>query len=109
MQYEFELNTLPNQTFTTTINNVDMKVILRLAGQEGNNIMFFALRVNDDYLCPFVPVFPNQGLLPYQYMIAEAGGQFFFETENGEYPYYENFGTTCKLYFVTIDELNNNG
>lgn len=106
MQYEIELNTLPNQTFTTTINNVDMEVILRLAGEENNNIMFFALRMNDEYLCPFVPVFANQGLLPYDYMIAEAGGQFFFDTENDEYPNYENFGTTCKLYFVTEDELN---
>lgn len=105
MQYEIELNNLPNQTFTTTINNVDMEVIFRLAGEENNNIMFFALRTNEDYLCPFVPVFANQGLLPYDYMIAEAGGQFFFETENDEYPNWENFGTTCKLYFVTQDEL----
>lgn len=106
MQYEIELNNLPNQTFTTTINNVDMEVIFILAGEENNNIMFFALRTNEDYLCPFVPVFANQGLLPYEYMIAEAGGQFFFETENDEYPNWENFGTTCKLYFVTQDELN---
>lgn len=106
MQYEIELNTLPNQTFTTTINNVDMEVVIKLGGQEDNQILFFALIVNNEYLCPFVPVFANQGVLPYEYMVTEAGGQFFFETENDEYPNYKEFGVLCKLYFVTLDELN---
>ena len=106
MQYEIELNTLPNQTFTTTINNVDMEVIIKLAGNEDNQIMLFALIVDGEYLCPYVPVFANQGILPYPYMTVEAGGQFFFVTENDEYPYFENFNGTCKLYFITSDELN---
>ena len=106
MQYEIELNTLPNQTFTTTINNVDMEIVIKLAGQEDNPIMLFALLVNNEYLCPFVPVFANQGVLPYQYMISEAGGQFFFATENEQYPHYTEFGVNCKLYFITADELN---
>lgn len=104
MQYEIELNNLPNQTFTTTINNVDMEVIIKLAGQEDNPVMLFALRVNNEYLCPFVPVFANQGVLPYQYMTAEAGGQFFFLTEDDNYPIYTEFGVNCKLYFVTLDD-----
>lgn len=107
MQYEIELNnSLPNQTFSTTINNVDMECIIKLAGQEDNQIMLFALRVDNDYLCPFVPVFANQGVLPYPYMVSEVGGNFFFITENGEYPNYTNFGATCNLYFITEDELN---
>lgn len=106
MQYEIELNNLPNQTFTTTINNVDMEVILKLAGQEDNQIMLFALIVNNEYLCPFVPVFANQGVLPYEYMTAEAGGQFYFVTDDDIYPNYTNFNSTCSLYFVTLDELN---
>lgn len=106
MQYEIELNTLPNQTFTTTINNVDMEIVIKLAGQEDNPIMLFALLINNEYLCPFVPVFANQGVLPYQYMISEAGGQFFFATENEQYPNYTEFGVNCKLYFITADELN---
>ena len=107
MQYKIELNnSLPNQTFPTTVNKVEMEVFIKLAGQEDNQIMLFALRVDNDYLCPFVPVFANQGVLPYPYMVSEAGGNFFFITENGEYPNYTNFGTTCNLYFITEDELN---
>jgi len=107
MQYEIELNnSLPNQTFPTTINKVEMECAIKLAGQEDNQIMLFALKVDNDYLCPFVPVFANQGVMPYPYMISEAGGNFFFITENGEYPNYTNFGTTCNLYFITEDELN---
>lgn len=107
MQYELELNnSLPNQTFTTTINKVDMEIVIRTGGSNDNQITFFALIIGNEYLCSYVPVFANQGVLPYKYMTAEAGGQFFFETENGEYPNYKNFGTTCKLYFVTQDELN---
>lgn len=106
MQYELTLNNLPNQNFTTTINDIDMDITIKLAGEEGNEIMFFALIVNNEYLCPYVPIFSNQGVLPYPYMVSEVGGNFFFVTENGEYPNYKDFGTTCNLYFITEDELN---
>ena len=83
-----------------------MEIVIKLAGQEDNPIMLFALIVNNDYLCPFVPVFANQGVLPYKYMVTEAGGQFFFATEDEQYPNYTEFGVNCRLYFVTLDELN---
>lgn len=105
-QYELELQNIPSQSFTTTINNVDMEVTLKLAGTNDNPIMLFALQIGGEYVCPFVPCFANQGLLPYSYMVERAGGNFFFDTENDEYPYYENFTTSSKLYFVTKDELN---
>ena len=109
MQYDFELRNTPNQSFTTTINNIDMDITLKLSG-ENNPVMLFAIQTNSTansgYLCPYVPIFANQGILPYQYMIEELGGQFFIETENDEYPSWENFGTTQNLSFVTLDELN---
>lgn len=104
--YAIELQTLPNQQFTLTINNVNMNVDLKAAGDNDNQIMLFALKVNDVFLCPYVPVFANQGLLPYKYMVSEAGGNFFFDTDADEYPNWQNFGSSCKLYFITQDELN---
>lgn len=107
MQYEFELNNnLPNQTFTTSINNKDIEVVIKTAGSDDNLITLFALIVNNNYLCPFVPVFANQNVLPYKYMASEIGGNFFFITENDEYPNYKNFNNSCKLIFLTLDELN---
>ena len=105
--FELELNNLPNQRFTTTINDVDMEITLKLGGEQDNPIMFFALRSGDEYICPFVPCFSNQGVLPYPYMIEQAGGNFFFVTDNDEYPNYTNFGTTQRFYFITNDELTN--
>lgn len=106
-QYEFELNnTLPNQTFSTTLNNIDLEIILKLAGSGDNPIMQFALKSGDEYICPYVNCFANQGLLPYPYMVSEVGGNFFFSTDDGEYPNYKNYNTTCVLYFISEDELN---
>lgn len=101
--YELELKQIPNQSFSTTINNINMDVNIRYAG---NELMLFSLEINGEYVCPDVPAFSNQGLLPYNYMVQEAGGNFIFITENEEYPFYENFTTTCRLYFITVDELN---
>ena len=104
MQYNFELQNTPSQSFTTTINNIDMEITLKLAG-ENNPFILFAIETNNGYICPYVPIFANQGLLPYKYMIDEIGGQFFIETENDEYPNWENFGKTQNLSFITSDEL----
>lgn len=104
--YELELQSTPAQTFTTTINNVDMEITLKQCGTNNNPIMLFALQIGGEYVCPFVPCFANQGLLPYPYMVSQAGGNFIFDTENDEYPNWQNFTTSNKLYFVTLDELN---
>lgn len=105
-QYYYELNnTLPNQSFPLTINNLDLEVEIRLSGEDDNEMMLFTLKSGDEYICPAVPCCANQGLLPYPYMVSEVGGNFFFITENGEYPHYTNFNTTCNLFFITEDEL----
>ena len=116
--YAIELQPLPNQQFSLTINNINMNVDLKAAGSNTTNeneltqltpataqIMLFAMQINGEYVCPYVPVFANQGLLPYKYMVSIAGGNFFFETDQDEYPNWQNFGTSCYLYFITEDEL----
>lgn len=104
MIYDFELQNTPNQSFTTTINNIDMDITIKLSG-ENNPVMLFAIETNNGYICPYVPIFANQGILPYRYMQEELGGQFIIETENDEYPNWENFGITQNLSFITLEEL----
>lgn len=105
MQIDFNLQNIPNQSFTTTINNIDMEITLKLADENYPHLLF-AIETNDGYLCPYIPIFANQGLLPYNYMIQELGGQFFIETEQDEYPDYTKFGDTQNLSFITLDELD---
>lgn len=104
-QYIIETKNIPNQEFSTTINNIDMRIHIRYVSTEDSGIMLFNLQIGGEYVCPDVPCFANQKILPYPYMEQEAGGNFIFETENDEYPNYENFGGSCNLYFVTQDEL----
>lgn len=96
-KYLIDLKQVPNQEFFINLQNRDMSV--RIIDRE---ILLFSLSVNNSYLVQNVPCFPNQEVLPYPYMAAEAGGNFMFVTENDEYPSWENFGKTCLLYFVTL-------
>lgn len=105
MQIDFELQPIPNQSFTTTINNIDMEISIKLTG-ENEQFLLFNIQTNNGTICPDVPIFAQQGILPYYYMIEEIGGQFFIETENDEYPNYTKFGDTQILSFVTLDSLN---
>lgn len=95
-KYYIELKNTPNQEFFINLENKDMTI--RIVHRE---IPLFSLYMGDDYLVQNVPCFANQGILPYPYMVAEAGGNFFFETEKDEYPHWKNFGGTCNLYFET--------
>ncbi len=92
--YSIDLKQTPNQEFLVNIANRDMTVRIIDRG-----LPLFSLFVNNEYLVQNVPCFANQGILPYPYMITEAGGNFKFVTENDEYPNWVNFGKTCNLVF----------
>jgi hypothetical protein len=46
---------------------------------------------------------PNKLLLPYDYL--EIYGSFFFNTQNDDYPDYNQFGITQYLYYLSAAEL----
>lgn len=95
-KYLIDLKQIPNQEFFINLENRDMSV--RIIDRQ---LLLLSLSINNSYLVQNVPCFPNQGVLPYPYMVTEAGGNFVFETENNEYPSWQNFGKTCLFYFVT--------
>jgi len=94
-KYLIDLKQVPNQEFFINLKNRDMSI--RIIDRQ---LLLLSLSVNNAYLVQNVPCFPNQEVLPYPYMVAEAGGNFVFETENDEYPTWKNFGKTCHFYFV---------
>lgn len=95
-KYLIDLKQTPNQEFFINLENKDMTI--RVISRK---IPFLSVFYNDNYVVQNVPCFPNQEILPYPYQSSEIGGNFFFETNDDEYPEWKNFNTTCKFYFVS--------
>ncbi len=108
MIYEIELNnTYANQEFDVIIPDLSINIHCLLQTTD-NNALLMSVFVNNEQLgIPFM-CFPNQRIIPYNYLQEKLGGNFVFETISNNYPNFENFGDTCKLYFETLDEINNN-
>ncbi|MBS6552952.1 MAG: hypothetical protein KH321_03300 [Clostridium sp.] len=103
--YEIELEkTNANQEFDIVIDEIENSIHILL--QTVNDILLMSLFVNSEQIGQPFMCFPNQPVVPYPYMQKLLGGNFIFETQDDNYPSYENFGSTCKLYFVTLDEIN---
>lgn len=102
MQYLIEINDTPNQEFSVNINETDMLIHIR----EADGLILFSLTINGETLCPDTICCSNQGILPFPYMVSEAGCNFYFLTEDENYPDYKEFGKTCFLYAITEDEIN---
>lgn len=102
--YEIELdNTNANQEFDVSIDEIDnsVHIVLRTV----NAALLMTVSVNSEVLGEPFLCLPNQEIIPYQYMVDTLGGNFLFTTEDDNYPNYENFGDTCRLFFVTSDEI----
>ena len=98
--YEIELNnSYANQDFDVTIDEINNNFHIYL--QTINNLLYLTVSVNDVQIGdPFV-CYPNQPVIPYPYIAEQIGGNLIFTCEEDNYPYYENFNVTCRLYFYT--------
>ena len=106
MIYEIELNNEnANQEFDIILEEIENSIHILL--QTVDNLLMMSIFANSQQIgIPFI-CYPNQLIVPYSYMVDILGGNFIFETPEDIYPNYENFGKTCRLYFVTKDELEN--
>ena len=108
--YKIDLNNnYPNQEFGLNIDDIENTLNVQLQTTV-QGALLMTVSVNDNIIGqPFICL-PNQAVIPYNYLTEQIGGNFIFETEDNNYPSYENFNDTCILYFVTNDtiaELNN--
>ena len=104
--YEIELNnTYSNQEFDVNINESNINIHVLLQTTEAESLMM-SVFVDDEQVGQAFKCYPNQYIIPYKYMAEKLGGNFVFETVGGNYPYYEDFGESCNLYFVTLEETN---
>lgn len=103
--YLIELNTgYANQEFDVIIDDLQRSIHVLL--QTVDNFLQMSVFVDNAQVGETFICYPNQPVIPYLYMAEILGGNFIFETQGDNYPNYENFGSTCNLYFITLDELN---
>lgn len=101
MVYNIAIKNVPNQEFTTAIDNVFYRVDLRTI-QENTYMSVWA---NGELLFYNQLCVPNEYVNPYKYL--SINGRFYFSCLDNEYPFFKNFNNTQKLLFYTTDEVNN--
>lgn len=93
------LDSIPNQSFSTYIDGVPYSITLRTA--QGATLV--TIESGGEALITNALCVPGENLLSYN--SRRKKGNFRFVCQNDEYPYYENFGKNCFLTYVPEEEL----
>ena len=96
---EVPLLNAPNQRVETTIDGVNYSIQLRTV-QSFTTADIYA---DGEILKAGSRCIPGKPLIPYPYLT--RGGNFYFYCLNDDYPYYEYFGITQKLVYLTDEEI----
>ena len=96
-----ELNNIPNQVFSITLNGMQYRIAVRTI----QNFTLISVWQNGDILFYNQVCTPNAFVNPYNYV--SENGKLYFRCLDNEYPNYKKFGDTQKLYFLTPDEVSN--
>ena len=84
---------MPNQIFSRTYEGVKYTFHLRTF----NGMMYADIAIDDEDVASGVRCVGGAWLVPQHAADAAGGGNFKFETLGDAYPWYEDFGETCKL------------
>jgi len=94
------LNPTPNQSLSIILDNDFYDITIK----ECRGIMACDIIRNNEILQTGIRIVSGYPLLPYLYQVK---GNFFVLTNNGDYPYYLEFGSTQFLIYVNIEEVEN--
>lgn len=97
---EIPLEKQPNQQFNITLNGAPYVITLRTLEAGGT---LADITLNNEPLINGVLCRAGELLIPYPYKA--QNGNFVFTDTDAEYPHYTRFGDTCKLYYLTPQEL----
>lgn len=97
---EIPLRQTPNQRIETTIDGVAYAIQLRTA----TPLTIADIYANGTLVKAGVRCVPGKKLIPYDYLT--VGGNFFFYCLENDYPYYEYFGVTQRLIYLSDEEIN---
>lgn len=99
--YLIDLDRIPNQTFNIMLENTNYRVALRSI----KGLTYMSVWANGEILFYNQICVPNGYVNPFNYL--SQNGKFYFQSDNGDYPYYTEYGKTVRLYFYTKDEVKN--
>lgn len=94
------LDSIPNQNLS--IQLADNRYDLSIKSTKTSTIM--TITRNETLLINNVRCVGGSPIIPYDYLRGEFGN-FIFETQNEEIPYYTNFGITQFLVFASLSEI----
>jgi len=97
---EIQLATIPNQTFNVRLDNHRYEITL----QTCEAIMAASIVRDGVPIVSGARCVSGYPLINYR-AIEDLKGNFVFDTLNEELPFWEKFGQTQFLYYVTQDEL----
>ena len=89
------VSAIPNQIFSRTYRGITYEFHLR----PFNGMMFADISVNGEVVANGVRCVPGAWLIPNYAAAASGSGNFKFTTLGDAYPWYEDFGGSCKLEF----------
>jgi hypothetical protein len=93
------ISAVPNQSFSITLDGNAYDLALYVT----TNIMAMDIIRNNIPIVLGLRVVPYYPVIPYKYL---ENGNFIFNTENGDYPYYDQFNVTQQLIYLSQTELN---
>lgn len=100
--YQIQLPTSPNAEFTTSPNESEFTIRLRILT---SGITLVSISNTKGKIVDSVRAVNGKWLIPYPYL-ERNGGNFRFESDNEEYPNFQNFNTTCRLMYYTQEEVD---
>lgn len=98
---EITIASIPNQTFSVVLGTVryDFRIFL------ATNVMCCDLAINGATVFTSMRLVAGAFIIPYRYL---ENGNFLLTTLNDELPWYEQFGSTQFLVYLTQREMDYN-
>lgn len=89
---------VPNQTFSITLDSNQYNIGVFTT----RSTMAIDITRNNEIVIQGQRLVPDSIVIPYRYL---EDGNFFILTENGEYPFYTEFGVSQTLLYASTAEL----
>ena len=94
------LQATANQSLTVTLDGNRWSLTIKSAG----NVMAVDVDLNDAPILRGQRVVAGEPVIPYRRLYAGTGN-FIFDTENGDLPWWEQFGVDQSLHYLTVEEM----